>query len=91
MHDLIFIPTVRDLEKITTAVLYARQAQTYLKISSDGFSKSMRNGVIKRFMYVAGKRPFFLKHDLDAYLAIQLRYKIHSGESSSNSVERSSG
>ena len=81
MHDLILIPAIRGLEKISTAVLYARQARAYLKISSAGFSQLVRNGVINRYTHVGGKRPFFLKHELDAYLGNLPQYRIGSRES----------
>jgi hypothetical protein len=82
MHDLILVPAIRGLEKISTAVLYARQARAYLKISSAGFSQLVRNGVINRYTHVGGKRPFFLKHELDAYLNTLPQYKIVPRESS---------
>lgn len=90
-RPLALVPVAQNLAPLTTAVLYAKQARAYLKISSAGFNDLVKKGIINRFTHVCGKRPFFLKHELDAYLRTLPRYKMDSGESSPNSVERSSG
>ena len=90
MSDLILVPVARHLQPITTAVLYAKQARAYLKISSAGFNELVNKGIISRYTHVGGKRPFFLKHELDDYLNSLPRYKIDDGELSPNSEEGSS-
>jgi hypothetical protein len=90
MHNLILVPAIRGLEKISTAVLYARHARAYLKISSAGFNELVRQGVINRYTHVGGKRPFFLKHELDTYLNSLPRYKMDDCELAPNPEEGSS-
>ena len=90
MSDLILVPVVRNLVPLTTAVLYTKQARAYLKISSAGFNKLVKRGIINRYTHSNGKRPFFLKHELDAYLNSLPRYKMDDREPSPNSEEGSS-
>ncbi len=80
--ELVLVPIVKSLAALTTAVLYQKQARAYLKISSAGFNELVAKGIINRYTHVGGKRPFFLKHELDAYLYSLPRYKIHPRESS---------
>jgi len=83
-------PVAHNLAPLTTAVLYARQARAYLKISSAGLCKLTRTGIINRYTHLGGKRPFYLKHELDAYLHALPRYRMIDREASPNSAEGSS-
>lgn len=64
MSDLILVPVVRNLVPLTTAVLYTKQARAYLKISSAGFNKLVKRGIINRYTHSNGKRPFFSNMNL---------------------------
>jgi hypothetical protein len=79
--ELVLVPIVRSLTPITVAVLYAKQARAYLKISSAGFNELVKNGILVQHTHVGGKRPFYLKEDLDVYLRSTPRYRIGSRES----------
>jgi hypothetical protein len=79
--ELILVPVIKSLAPITVAVLYARQARAYLKISSAGFNELVKNGTLVQHTHVGGKRPFYLKEDLDSYLRSTPRYRIASRES----------
>ena len=87
---LALVPVAQKLAPLTTAVLYARQARAYLKISSAGLCKLTRTGIVHRYTHLGGKRPFYLKHELDAYLHALPRYKMLDRETSPNSEEGSS-
>jgi hypothetical protein len=50
----------------------------------------VKKGIINRYTHVSGKRPFFLKHELDDYLRTLPRYKMGDGESSPSSGKGSS-
>ncbi len=67
-QELALVPVIRGLDPVTTAVLYAKQARCYLKMSSARFYELLKAGVFKQYTHVGGKRPFFLKHELDNYL-----------------------
>ncbi len=88
--ELTLVPVARCLAPITTAVLYTKQARTYLKISSARFHELIRRGIVNQYTHVGGRRPFFLKHELDAYLHTLPRYNMIDRESSPNSEEGSS-
>jgi hypothetical protein len=90
MSDLMLVPVARQLQPIMAAVLYAKQAREYLKISSAGFNELVRKGIINRYTHHNGKKPFFLRHELDDYLRTLPRYKMDDGELSPNSEEGSS-
>ena len=83
-------PIVRQLQPITTAVIYAKEARAYLRISSAGFNELAGRGIINRYTHIDGKRPFFLKHELDNYLNSLPRYKMDDCELGPNSEEGSS-
>lgn len=85
MSELVLVPVARHLEQITTAVLYAKEARKYLRISSAAFHALIRNGALPQYHHIGGRRPFFLKHDLDAYLRTLPRYKITPRELGPNS------
>jgi len=80
--ELVLVPVVKSIASITTAVLYAKEARAYLRISSAGFHQLVRQGTIKPYTHVNGKRPFFLKHELDAYLHSLPQYKMSPRDSS---------
>jgi len=88
MTDLALVPIARTIHPITTAVLYAKEARKYLRISAGEFHRLVSEGILVRRVHVRGKRPFFLKHELDAYLESTPRYTIQPRESSSNATER---
>ncbi len=67
-QELALVPVSRGLDPLTTAVLYWKDARRYLKISSAGFCELVKAKVLRRYTHPGGKRPFFLKHELDAYL-----------------------
>jgi hypothetical protein len=79
---LALVPVVGSFTSLTTAVLYAKEARAYIKISSAGFHQLVHQGIINKYTHVNGKRPFFLKHELDDYLCRLPRYKMNARESS---------
>jgi hypothetical protein len=87
---LAIVPVAHSLAALTPAVLYARQARAYLKISSVGLCKPTRTGIVNRYTHLGGKRPFYLKHERDAYLHALPRYRMLDREASPNSAEGSS-
>lgn len=86
--ELCLVPIIKTLTPITTAVLYHKEARAYLRISSAGFNELVRHGIIKQYTHTNGKRPFFLKHELDAYLLSLPRYKMPPRESSQTPKNR---
>ena len=91
VEKMVFMPAVDLLVPRTQAVMCEKTAAKYVMFGIHEFRKLVDQGVISfRTRQVDNKRPFSLKHELDAYLASLPWYKIHFGESSSNSVERSS-
>jgi predicted DNA-binding transcriptional regulator AlpA len=75
VSDLTLVPIVRTLNPVTTAVLYAREARAYLRMSAAKFHRMVADGKLRRRVHIDGKRPFFLKHELDAYLASTPEWK----------------
>ncbi len=73
-QELVLVPVIQGLDPITTAVLYAKEARCYLRISSAAFYALVKAGIIKQYTHMNGKRPFFLKHELDAYLGMLPEY-----------------
>ena len=90
MADLTLIPIARAIHPVTTAVLYAKEARKYLRISAGEFHRLVSDGVLVRRVHIRGKRPFFLKHELDSYLESTPRYTIRPRENSPNATERKS-
>lgn len=76
MSDLMLVPIARKVDPITTAVLYYKEARAYLRISAGQFHKLVSEGVLVRRVHVGGKRPFFLKHELDDYLFGTPQYRM---------------
>ncbi len=68
MSELTLVPIVRTLEPISTAVMYKGEARSYLRVSWPLFRKLERAATINRYHHIDGGRPFYLKHELDAYL-----------------------
>jgi len=91
VKKMLFMPAVDLLVPLAQAIICEKTAAKYVMLGIHEFQKLVDQGIISfRTRQVDRKRPFSLKHELDAYLASLPRYKIHSGESSSNSAERSS-
>ncbi len=76
MSDLMLVPIARKVDPITTAVLYYKEARKYLRISAGQFHRLVSDGTLVRRVHVGGKRPFFLKHELDDYLFGTPHYKM---------------
>jgi hypothetical protein len=76
MTELALVPIVNSLVPISTAVLYHKEARAYLRISVKEFRQLEKDGAFSRRCHIRGKRPFYLKHELDAYLNNLPRYKI---------------
>jgi hypothetical protein len=76
MAKLALVPTINSLEPISTAALFHKEARAYLRISTKEFRQLEHDGVFTRRCHVRGKKPFYLKHELDAYLNSLPQYKI---------------
>jgi hypothetical protein len=74
--DLVLVPLVKSIEPLTTAVLYSRQARAYLKIASAKFNRLVKTGVFNQYTHIDGRRPVFLKHELDLYLRSLPRHRM---------------
>ena len=74
MTELTLVPIVKTLNPLTTAVLYRGEARAYIRVSWREFDRLEKDGVISRRCHLSSSRPFFLKHELDAYLQALPRY-----------------
>jgi hypothetical protein len=76
LPKLELVPVVRDLGPVQPAVMYTREAARYLKMSVHKLRELSRMGLIPHSYHINGRKPIFIKSDLDAYLAGLPRVKM---------------